>query len=527
MNPFETHPQAADVHDQPAGTTRCGGPAARLCDTIDLLRSPEVKRTLTTVVIALGSSIVMALAGCASQAGIESKARLVAPAAFGAADATGAAAVAADWWKGLGDPVLDDLVARAVAGNPSLRVARARSERAGANVDVTRSLDGPQLGAGLDVSRQRFTANGLYPPPLAGSLKNIATAQLNGSWDLDVFGRNRAQLEAAVGAERASAADAEAARTALAVNVARAYVQLARFVEQRSVLARSLAQREEVLALIRQRVGAGIDTNVELRQGEGALPETRQQLEAVQEQIELSRHAVAALLAEPVQRFDTLAPVLSSVRAVAVPAVVPADLVGRRADIVAARWRVEASAGELQAARADFYPNVSLTAFIGLSSFGLDRLLRSGSEQYGVGPAVRLPIFTAGRLRAGLRGRAADLDAAVESYNGVLVDAIHDVADQMSSVRAVERQLAEQAQATAAAESAYDLARQRYRAGLGTYLTVLNAETNVIAQRRLSTDLRARDIDSQVLLVRALGGGYAATPEARALASAGPAATAR
>ena len=190
------------------------------------------------------------------------------------------------------------------------------------------------------------------------------------------------------------------------------------------------------------------------------------------------------------------------------PEVGPADPVGRRADIVAARWRVEAASGDVRSARAQFYPNINLTAFLGLSSIGLDRLARAGSEQFGVGPAIRLPIFDSGRLRAGLRGRTSDLDAAVETYNGVLVDAIHDVADQIVSVRAVERQQRQQAEAQKSAEAAYDVATQRFRAGLGTYLTVLNAETNVITQRRLTTDLTARALDAQVLLVRSLGGGY-------------------
>ncbi len=153
--------------------------------------------------------------------------------------------------------------------------------------------------------------------------------------------------------------------------------------------------------------------------------------------------------------------------------------------------------------------------------------MRSSSEQWGLGPAIRLPIFDAGRLRAGLRGKNADLDAAVETYNGTLIDAIHDVADQISSTRSIERQQREQAAAQESAEAAYDLATQRYRAGIGSYITVLNAETNVIALRRLTTDLRARAIDSQMLLARSLGGGYAAPAEARALASATGAATAR
>ncbi len=482
-----------------------------------------VARTMTTVIVAVASMLVLALAGCANPRGIEAKASLIAPATLGADPAAAVAPVAADWWRGFDDPVLVDLIERATAGSPSLRVAAARAARASANVASAHAAEGPQLTGSFDATRQRFTANGLYPPPLAGSLQSTATAQLNGSWELDLFGRNRAQLDAAIGAERAALADADAARVLLAVNVARTYVQLARLVEQREVLQRALAQREEMFSLTRQRVSAGLDTAVELRQSEGLRPETRQQLESVEEQIALSRHALAALLAEPPQRFDSLAPTLTTLRPVAIPDVVPADLVGRRADVVAARWRVEAAAGDVAAQRAQFYPNVNLTAFIGLSSFGLDRLVRAGSEQYGVGPAIRLPIFDAGRLRAGLRGRSADLDAAVEGYNGALVDAIHDVADQISSTRSVVRQQSEQAAAQASAEAAYDLATQRYRAGLGGYLTVLNAESNLIAQRRLTTDLRARAIDSQMLLVRALGGGYAAPPEARALASAGAA----
>ncbi len=482
-----------------------------------------VATTMTTVIVALASMLVLALAGCASPRGIESRATLTAPATLGADASAQVGQVAADWWRGFDDPVLADLIERAVAGSPSLRVAAGRAARAAANVDATHAAEGPQVSGSLDATRQRFTANGLYPPPIAGSMRTSATAQLNGSWELDLFGRNRAQLGASIGAERAALADADAARVLLAVNVARTYVQLARGVEQREVLQRALAQREEMFSLTRQRVSAGLDSAVELRQSEGLRPETRQQLEAAEEQIALSRHALGALLAEPPQRFDSLAPTLSTLRPVAIPDVVPADLVGRRADIVAARWRVEAAAGDVAVQRAQFYPNINLTAFIGLSSFGLDRLVRAGSEQYGIGPAIRLPIFDAGRLRAGLRGRSADLDAAVETYNATLVDAIHDVADQISSTRSVLRQQSEQSAAQASAEAAYDLATQRYRAGLGGYLTVLNAESNVIAQRRLTTDLRARAIDSQMLLVRALGGGYVAPAEARALASAGPA----
>ncbi|AVS72897.1 TolC family protein, partial [Paracidovorax cattleyae] len=178
--------------------------------------------------------------------------------------------------------------------------------------------------------------------------------------------------------------------------------------------------------------------------------------------------------------------------------------------IAAARWRVEAATQDVTVAKAQFYPNVSLTAFVGLASLGLDNFVKGGSREWGVGPAIRLPIFEAGRLRANLRGKAADVDAAVESYNATLLDALHEAADQIASARSIDQQAAEQREAQASAESAYAIAQQRYRAGLGNYLNVLTAETSVLQQRRQAVDLAARRLDNQARLARALGGGYAA-----------------
>ncbi len=466
---------------------------------------------LGVIAVAIASSFVLTLGGCASSAGIASTAQTLAPVSVGLdAAAVGPAVpvVIRDWWRGFGDPALNSLVERALADNPSLKVAQARLARAQAAVAATQAADGLQVNGSLDATRQRFSATSIYPPPLGGGSFTLGTAQIGGSWEFDFFGRNRAAIEAAVGTQRVAQADAQAARIVLASNVARTYVQLGRLFEQREVAARALKQRDETLELIRQRVQGGLDTNVELRQGEGALPETRQVIEQLEEQIVLGRHALAALTAQPPNALDALAVRLGSVQALPLPAAVPADLLGRRADIAAARWRVEAATSDMKSAAAQFYPNVNLTAFVGLSSIGLDRLVRSGSEQYGAGPAIHLPIFDSGRLRANLSGKAADRDAAVESYNAAVLDAVHDVADQIGSMRSIARQQTEQVSAQAAAESAYDLATQRYKAGLGTYLTVLNAESNVLTQRRLSADLKARAIDIQIALIRSLGGGY-------------------
>lgn len=489
---------------------------------------PRVAAALATAASALLGAAVLVLGGCANPSGIAPRAMLIEPAQVGLGDAANARAGAgvgdavaaarlpAEWWRSFGDPTLDALVARALTDSPSLQVAAARQARAAALVAGAQAAEGPQLAGSADLTRQRFSATSIYPPPLGGSIRTLSSVQLGGSWELDFFGRNRAAIEAAVGVRRAAEADLQAARTMLASQVARSYVQLTRLFDQRQVALRTLSQRQEILSLIDQRVRGGLDTNVELRQGQVALPETRLLLEQLDEQIAIVRHALAALTAQAPAALDTLSPSVATLSPMALPAAVPTDLVGRRADISAARWRIEAAGADFRVARAQFYPNISITAFVGLASIGVDHLLRSGSEQYGVGPALRLPIFDNGRLRAGLQGRAADIDAAIESYNGAVVDAVHEAADQIASLQSLQRQQAQQAEAQATAEDAYRLATQRYKAGLSTYVTVLNAEASLLTQRRLDADLRARVLDSQILLARALGGGYQASDAAAA-----------
>ena len=467
---------------------------------------------VTAVSIAAVGVIATGMVGCADMSGIETKAVLRDAPSLGlpvAAEPT--PTVSAQWWEGFGDEQLNSLVAQALQSNPSLKIAQARLARAQAVTEVADAATLPQLGAQFDATRQRYTANGLVPPPLAGSIRETGTAQLNASWELDFFGKNRAALDTALGSMHAAEADAQAASVLLASNVARSYFQLVRLNEQAALAHRTLAQREETLKLVQDRVNAGLDTRLELRQSEGGLPEARLQLESLQEQMALSRNALGALIGQPniaASALVAIPPAQAAIKNVAVRSTIPADLLGRRADITAARWRVEASIKDVANAKTQFYPNINLVAFAGFSSIGLNRLFDSGSQQWGAGPALRLPIFDAGRLRANLRGKTADLDAAVESYNAAVLDAVRDVADQLASIQSIARQQAEQRAASQAAEGAYDIAVQRYKAGLGTYLNVLTAETNVLVQRRTAVDLAARALDTQVALMRALGGGY-------------------
>lgn len=429
------------------------------------------------------------------------------PATLGLSDAP-TLPVAPRWWTTLGDERLNQLVDAALQAQPSLAVARARVDRANALARLTQAANGPQAVLSADVTRQRYSENGLVPKPIAGSIRDSGTLQAGLSWSPDFFGQHAAELAAALGQARAAQADAAAAATALAAQVSRSYVGLSRLLAQRDVAARALAQRTEMRDLTRQREAAGLDTRVELTQADGALPDARVQIEALDEQITLARHQIAVLCGQAPGTQETLSPRLSQFTLTALPATVGADLLGRRPDVVAARWRVEAGTQDVALARTQFYPNINLTAFAGLNAIGLDQIFQTGSRQLGVTPALRLPLFDGGRLRAQLGSRQADLDGAIAQYNGVLLDATREARDAISSAQSLARQQGDQASALASAQEAHALAQQRYRAGLGSYLVVLGAESQLLAQRRAAVEVQARQLDNRVALMKALGGGW-------------------
>jgi len=436
------------------------------------------------------------------------------PAAAGLAAGVTTPRPAEQWWREFGDATLDALVERALADQPSLAAAAARTARAGAAVADRRASARPRLGLEADAGTQRYSEHGIFPPPIAGSTRDNYTVQIAGSWEIDFFGRHQAALESALGAERALQAEQQSARTLLATQVVRAWVQLARLEEDRLLATRQLELRTTVLALTRQREAAGLDSRLELRQAEGALPEARRQIEALDEQRALARNALAALTAQPVATvsamLDARPPALATLRPPTVPARLGADLLGRRADVVAARWRVEAATQDVTLARAQYMPDLDLVAFAGLSSLGLSRLVEFGSRNLGATAALRLPIFDGGRLDAQLGARHADLAAAVATYDATVIDAVREAADAAATVQSLQRQRDEQAQVLAAAEGTWTAADERHRAGVGGALPVLALELQWLQQRRAEADLRARSLEAQAQLMRALGGGYEA-----------------
>jgi NodT family efflux transporter outer membrane factor (OMF) lipoprotein len=349
----------------------------------------------------------------------------------------------------------------------------------------------------------------MVPPPFAGSWQSENKAFINASYDLDLWGKNREALKSAVSGVHASEAEAEQVKLTLSSAIARSYNELGRLYTLLDIAQDEVKQRREVLRVTNGRVTMGLDTEVEKRTAEANLAASEVAVSSLEGSIQRTRYQLGALLGQGPDRGLAIArPNLGVGDEVRLPDNLPADLVSRRPDIVAARWRVDATLHDVKVAKAEFYPDVNLTAMIGLDAFGWGRLLRAASRTASAGAAIHLPIFDGGALRAQLKGRYADFDFAVANYNETLVNALTDVATQLSDIRAVDAQIDNAVRSDTAAQRALTLALAQYKAGLTTQLTVLNAQTNALRSSQVVANLRMNRRDRQIALAAALGGGF-------------------
>src|SRR5450830_1010301 len=410
------------------------------------------------------------LAACASDGGLQPQARLLdanhlsAQATLSQASLSVAAWPPRDWWRRYSDAQLDQIIDEALAGSPALRAASARVRQAQAVAGLTESAMAPQVTATAHSERLQLSAAGDVPPPLAGGHAWHSEAALHLNYDLDFWGKHEAALDAALGRQKVSEVEAEAARLLLTVGLVQNYLKLSQLYAQRDLAEQVLQQRLQVLALTQQRVAASIDAEADLKQAELAVPLARNDITASDEAIAL------------------------------------------------VRLQLEALRKDIDVAHAQFYPTVDLNGLIGLQAFGLSNFLQGRNAITGLGLGLSLPIFDGGRLRSNLALRDAEYDQAVEAYNQTLVDALRDVASQLVYIQWLAERNTQQAQALKAAQQAYGLSLQRYRAGVGNYLQVLATQLQLLNQQRAQIDLDARSLELDMQLARALGGGYSGLP---------------
>ncbi|MEO8300534.1 MAG: efflux transporter outer membrane subunit [Rhizomicrobium sp.] len=414
-----------------------------------------------------------------------------------------------DWWKAFHDPQLDRLVDQMLEKNPPLQGALARIRAAQAELAGARANSYPNINLDGFEQRQLLSNNYVLPRNFGGSWQWVGDVEARLRWSLDFWGKQAALIERARSASQAAALDAGAARMALAGIFAQSYVQLLLAYQNIDIARLTLDERQVILDLTQSRVASGLENQASLEQAKALLAMSRIELRQAEAQRDIGVHAIAALIGRGADAYPTIQrPSAGIENALPLPDRLPADLLSRRPDILAAQARIAAAVHGREAAHADFYPNIDLAAAVGFQAVGLDKLFSGESVVASVGPAIHLPIFDAGAIRARYARATADLDAAVADYNGTVVAAVRQTADALTEVASLSDQRAQQKLALDSAERAFDLARERYRLGLSGQIPMLTAEATLLDARRQMAVLVTQATNQRVALLLAIGGGY-------------------
>ncbi len=413
------------------------------------------------------------------------------------------------WWQSFKDPQLEQLIEEALQKNPSLKIAEARVNKANAYVQSIQSISRSQIQVAGQITQERFSGKGSIPPPFAGSKNTAAGLQSNLNLDPDFWGKNLALYQSALDQSHAIQMDVLSAKLALCVQITGTYLQFAQAHQELDLARHSLILQQDILALSKARWEAGIDSELVLKPIESSIAQWRRQMAQYAQLIDLYAHQLAALVGVGPDRTANLkVPHLTFTTSLEIPSQIPAELLGRRPDILALRWRIEAAQNEVTAAKKLFYPNVNLNAFLGFQSIGLPGFLQNRSLTYGAGPAVTLPIFDGGRIRANLSDRQADLDIWVEQYNEAVINALREVVDQLSAFRHLTEAIKQLQVSYQATDATRHLAQIRFQEGIGNQLEVFNIQTQLLNQQFTQLELATQQAQLSVNLARALGGGF-------------------
>ncbi|WP_253383622.1 multidrug resistance outer membrane protein MdtQ [unidentified bacterial endosymbiont] len=418
-----------------------------------------------------------------------------------------------EWWKDYNDPELNALIAKALQDAPDMQIARQRITLAEAQAKATMAADGPQMDFSADVERQKMSAEGLMGPfaitdPAAGTTGpwyTNGTFGLTAGWDLDLWGKNRALVEARIGKVNAQKAEMAQTRQLLASSVARLYWQWQTQAAVGDILTEIKHQQESIIAVDRELYQHGItssvegvETDINASKTEQQLAEVRGKMKTIEARLDALTHASAITLTRHA---------LPNVDA-ALPTTLGYELLARRADLQEAHWYIESSMSEVDAARAAFYPDINLMAFLQQDALHLSDLFRSSAQQMGVTGGLTLPIFDSGRLNASLDVAQAQNNLSVANYNKAVVDAVNQVARTASEVETLASKNQHQQQVEHDAARVVALAQARFRAGIIAGSRVSEAKIPALKEHLAALTLQGQYVDATLQLTSALGGGY-------------------
>jgi multidrug efflux system outer membrane protein len=432
------------------------------------------------------------------------------------------------WWRRYQDLTLDALIEAGIASSPTLATAHARFDSARESVRLAGAASGARVGLAADAERQRLSDNGIlsiFPSTQQPGFHwyNEFDLGLQASYTFDWWGRQRGIVEAAIDQAHASQAERSAAASMLASSIADAYFGWQADQSRLALLQERRATIEHERAVFAERVRAELESADGLHRLDGDLAAARRQIAGLEGSARLRVITLAALVGRAPADLPALSPKPLPAVAVSLPDDVRLDLIARRADITASRWRVEAAEKNLDSLRADFYPDISINALANLNSLTTSKLLEYGSRAPSGGVALHLPIFDSGRIKAQYRGGRIAIDAAVSAYDATLVEAARDVATAAATRTRLAAERAERASQVAAAAELQKTAAARVRQGLADLRSELSATDAWLQQRDELLQLDGAALSADISLQRALGGGYE-MPAARANTAANSAA---
>ena len=415
---------------------------------------------------------------------------------------------AEQWWLAYSDPQLNALVARALRDSPTLAVAQARLAGARAVSGAEQADEGARVGLAGGANRQRYSSNGFFPPPLGGAWYNDFSVQARASYDFDWWGKHRALVAAALGEANARQAEGAQAAQTLAASVAQSYFRLQMLWARQDNVKALMAVQRELIADRQARMAHGLLSQDALQSARLDLATLDEQTVRYDTEAAREREVLRALVGGDAEALAGLARFTPTPAINALPHELGLELLARRPDLQAARWRVEAQLGRIAASEAAFRPDINLMGSVGLDAVSLGKLLRYPSRTPLLGATLDLPLFDSGRLKAQLGIARADRDTLLAEYNEAVLEAVRDVAMEGATLQGIERETASHAAALDASARLAANAEARQRRGLADRAAVLQAKQTMLRQRDSDLQLVDARLQAQVALVKALGGGY-------------------
>jgi multidrug efflux system outer membrane protein len=418
-----------------------------------------------------------------------------------------------DWWRVFNEPELARLETEADAANQDIKLAVARVDQAEAGAKYARSFLFPTVSLGASASRTREAQNRPNTGNTTGFAATFNDFQLPAflSYEVDAWGRVRRSIEAANATEQATAADLRFVRLAVEANVAMDYYSLRENDAERQVLDATVQQMQSAVDLTTNRFRGGLTSELEVKQAQTLLDQTKAQAQALDVQRSQLEHAIAVLEGKaasdfslPRSPFNGLPP--------AIPSGLPAELLARRPDVAEVERYVAAANADIGVAKTAALPHISLTGLTGFESTNLASLFSWQNGIASLGASALMPVFTGGRVRSGVDQAWAVYRQSLAQYQKTVLTAYQEVEDQLAALRILTGEAQSTADAVADAQQAETIALNRYRSGLVSYLDVVYAQTALLANQRTATQIGGQRMVATVVLVKALGGGWLGIP---------------